>query len=200
MACKAHGSTICHQCGIYPERHGSAPRLRCVCTHKPGMHNERGECVAPGCRYFDWQAVEHPSHPQGEEQNMRYRKRPLEIDAIQWTGENLEEIVEFLGGEEEARTAMTMWMDTNGTTIVLHTLEGDFDAPPGWWVIRGVKGEYYACEDSVFHASYDPVPKTMLEENLEAIQLELQYDMMTEIKHRREAKTNASAGPTYLEN
>lgn len=29
---------------------------------------------------------------------MRYRKKPVEIEAVQWTGENLEEIEEFAQG------------------------------------------------------------------------------------------------------
>ena len=29
---------------------------------------------------------------------MRYRKKPVEIEAVQWTGENLEEIEEFAKG------------------------------------------------------------------------------------------------------
>lgn len=29
----------------------------------------------------------------------RYRKRPIEIIAVQWTGKNLKEIVDFLGLE-----------------------------------------------------------------------------------------------------
>ncbi len=28
---------------------------------------------------------------------MRYRKKPIEIEAVQWTGDNLDEIARFIG-------------------------------------------------------------------------------------------------------
>jgi hypothetical protein len=50
-------------------------------------------------------------------------------------------------------------------SIRITTLEGEFRAPEGWWVLRGVRGEFYACEDSILRETYDfavdqPTPST----------------------------------------
>ncbi|MBF6085130.1 hypothetical protein IU485_27540 [Nocardia cyriacigeorgica] len=41
--------------------------------------------------------------------------------------------------------------------IVIRTLEGDMKANLGDWVIRGVAGEFYACREDIFLATYEPV-------------------------------------------
>jgi hypothetical protein len=40
---------------------------------------------------------------------------------------------------------------------VIETLEGDMTASPGWWIIKGVHGEFYPCKSAVFEATYEPV-------------------------------------------
>lgn len=51
----------------------------------------------------------------------KYRKKPVIIEAIQWTGKNLSEIDNFMGGIVENKE----------TTLVIHTLEGDMEASIG---------------------------------------------------------------------
>jgi hypothetical protein len=41
--------------------------------------------------------------------------------------------------------------------IVIRTLEGDMKASLGDWVIRGLVGEFYACREDIFNATYEPV-------------------------------------------
>lgn len=77
----------------------------------------------------------------------RYRKRPVVIDAVQFTGTNLAEITEFIGEEPPTRH--------HGLMIV--TLEGELFASPGDWIIRGVQGEFYPCKPEIFDATYEPV-------------------------------------------
>lgn len=48
----------------------------------------------------------------------KYRKKPVIIEAIQWNGKNLTEIDNFMG-----RT-----VENKGTTLIIHTLEGDMEA------------------------------------------------------------------------
>lgn len=78
-----------------------------------------------------------------------YRKKPVEIEAIQFTGENVQEIGRFAGldaqivGREKA--------------LQIQTLEGLLKVSPGDYVIRGVKGEHYPCKPDIFEQTYDPV-------------------------------------------
>lgn len=78
---------------------------------------------------------------------LKFRKRPIEIEAVQFTGENHEEIGRFMGVQVDRTEA-----------LVIETLEGFLQASPGDWIIRGVKGEFYPCRADVFEATYEAVP------------------------------------------
>ncbi len=43
--------------------------------------------------------------------------------------------------------------------MVIASLEGEMRAQAGDWIIKGVKGELYPCNDDVFRQSYDPIGK-----------------------------------------
>ena len=77
----------------------------------------------------------------------KYRKKPVVIDAIQWAGNNLSEIDNFIG-----RT-----VDNKETTLVIHTLEGDMEASIGDYIIKGVNGEFYPCKPDIFDKTYEEV-------------------------------------------
>lgn len=77
----------------------------------------------------------------------KYRKKPIIIEAIQWTGKNLSEIDNFMG-----RT-----VENKGITLVIHTLEGDMEASIGDYIIKGVNGEFYPCKPDIFNKTYEKV-------------------------------------------
>lgn len=76
---------------------------------------------------------------------MKFRKKPVVIDALQWTGDNLDEIQCFCEGSTS--------FDNGRLTI--HTLEGGMLASEGDFIIRGVKGEFYPCKADIFEATYE---------------------------------------------
>ena len=92
----------------------------------------------------------------------QYRKKPVTIDAVQWTGENLREIIAFTDGPPDTRTQHAGMMWENYEDLVrrdglkIFTLEGAMLASSGDWIIRGVKGEYYPCKPDIFEATYSP--------------------------------------------
>lgn len=77
---------------------------------------------------------------------MKFRKKPVEIDALQWTGNNKLPLSFFCGD--------AMW-DAEG--LLIDTLEGRLRANIGDWIIKGVAGEFYACKPDIFQATYEPV-------------------------------------------
>jgi hypothetical protein len=79
---------------------------------------------------------------------MRYVKKPVVIDAVQWTGFNRAEILDFVG-------PAASWGDVTGMTIA--TLEGNHAASEGDYIIKGVAGEYYPCKPDIFAATYSLV-------------------------------------------
>lgn len=87
---------------------------------------------------------------------LRYRKKPIEIDAIQLTQENVAAVEAFINGK--AREQMLPGPGRGmHAGVVITTLEGKMLASWGDWVIRGIKGEFYPCRDDIFEATYEPV-------------------------------------------
>lgn len=78
---------------------------------------------------------------------MKFRKKPVVIEAVQWTGDNWTEIATFHRGDDFTIT---------GTTLNIRTLEGVMTAQPGDWIIRGVRDELYPCKPDIFAATYEP--------------------------------------------
>lgn len=79
----------------------------------------------------------------------KYRKKPVVIEAIQWTGHNISDICIFTGrcGGELIK---------NGE-LYIATLEGIHHASVGDFIIKGVKGEFYPCKPDIFESTYELV-------------------------------------------
>lgn len=93
----------------------------------------------------------------------RYRKKPIEIEAVQFTGDNESEIAEFMG-----IPITDLWISVDGllrtdgdyrenTHIHFLTLKGMMVADCGDWIIKGVKGEFYPCKPDIFNETYEKV-------------------------------------------
>lgn len=108
---------------------------------------------------------EAPSLPAagsaGEER--LFRKKPVTIEAVQWRGDNLFEVIAFTDGDTDinGNFAEMMWeqycdlVAQDGFKI--KTLEGTMTASVGDWIIKGIKGEFYPCKPDIFLATYEPV-------------------------------------------
>lgn len=83
----------------------------------------------------------------------KYRKKPVVIEAIKWTGDNLKEMVRFTDKIVETQEDFTEGI----TILVIKTLEGNMKAFPGDMIIKGVKGEFYPCKPDIFEATYEKV-------------------------------------------
>ena len=79
---------------------------------------------------------------------MKFRKKPIVIEAVQWTGENRDEILAFSDGCDR-----TPIFDEHGLTIP--TLEGTHFANVWDWIIKGVHGELYPCKPNIFAETYE---------------------------------------------
>lgn len=90
----------------------------------------------------------------------RYRKKPVEIEAVQFTGDNVREIAEFMGiplAGLQVSVDAVLRMDgdySENTHIHIPTLEGTMTANYGDWIIKGVKGEFYPCKPDIFDETY----------------------------------------------
>lgn len=98
---------------------------------------------------------------------MRVRKKPVEVEAVQLLWRNWGKVCDLFDGqvisdENPARTVST-YSDTNGELgpdyieLTIPTLEGEMIARHGDWIIKGVKGEFYACKPDIFEETYEVI-------------------------------------------
>lgn len=89
---------------------------------------------------------------------MKYRKKPVVIEAFKWTGgPDQEEDPDWI---IDAIKQGSVWFSQVGSPDVkcyIETLEGVMEASVGDYIIRGIKGELYPCKPDIFEASYEPV-------------------------------------------
>ena len=78
----------------------------------------------------------------------KFKKKPVIIEAVQFTGDNWEEIDKFLTVSFNAFVSEKY--------IVIPTLEGDLKADLNDWIIKGAHGEFYPCKPDIFEETYDP--------------------------------------------
>ena len=80
----------------------------------------------------------------------KYRKKPVVIEAIQWTGRNDIEVCDFLANSESC-------FEYNAGKITIETLEGEMAVSVGDFVIKGIRGECYPCKPDIFNKTYEEV-------------------------------------------
>lgn len=78
----------------------------------------------------------------------KYVSKQVEIEALRFNANKLDEAVEFCGGEYE-------YIKDMGDVIKVKTLEGVMTAKPGDYIIKGLEGEFYPCKASVFKKKYE---------------------------------------------
>ena len=82
----------------------------------------------------------------------RYVKKPIEVEAVQWTGNNRPEIWDFC-----SLCYFNTDMESGELKLIIQTLEGNMGASIGDFIIKGIKGEFYACKEDIFKLTYDEV-------------------------------------------
>ena len=102
-----------------------------------------------------------------EEKIMKYRKKPVVIEAFQMTEERRQDNSEW---PEWLNQAWTLPLNTPGAIscedfpnskgddrLVVYTLEGTLTV--GWddYIIQGVQGELYPCKPDIFEQTYEAV-------------------------------------------
>lgn len=98
---------------------------------------------------------------------MKFTKKPVTIEAVQWTGDNLAQIIAFTDGrppDTKHDFAAMKWDEYCDLVardgLKIFTLEGKMSANVGDWIIKGVKGEHYPCKPDIFEMTYGPAAPT----------------------------------------
>ena len=83
-----------------------------------------------------------------------FKKKPVVITAIQWDGNNLEEIETWIGRELRQQRS---YDGKEVVYLLIPTLESPHEASRGDWIIKGIEGEFYPCKPDIFKKTYDEV-------------------------------------------
>ena len=83
----------------------------------------------------------------GETYFRKFRKKPIIIEAVQYTGDNKRDIIDFTEGKATTNTCYSH--------LTIPTLEGNHKADVGDWIIKGIKGEFYPCKNDIFKLTYE---------------------------------------------
>lgn len=91
------------------------------------------------------------------ERPQRFRKKPVEIEAIRFADRLSGPHVALWCGGEYYKCLMDGNLVAHPDPyILIPTLEGKMVASVGDWIIKGVKGEFYPCKPDIFEATYEP--------------------------------------------
>lgn len=86
---------------------------------------------------------------------MKYRKKPVVIEAEKFDKEKWEE--EISQAKLSESFPMVLLSVIAGFQPVIETLEGDMKVNDGDYIIKGVQGEFYPCKPDIFEATYEVV-------------------------------------------
>lgn len=82
---------------------------------------------------------------------MKYRKKPVIVEAMQYDGTNFLELNKW--SNHQIKEDITPYR----TRVVILTLKGDIEVSIGDYVIKGVRGELYLCKPDIFAQTYEAV-------------------------------------------
>ena len=81
---------------------------------------------------------------------MKFRKRPIVIEAIQWDGD-LQKVSHFFGDFKKWHLSQIKEVGS----VFIETLEGVHEARINDWIIKGIKVEFYPCKPYIFEETYE---------------------------------------------
>jgi len=81
------------------------------------------------------------------------RKKPVVVEALQWTGDNWYEAVAF------SPYGLTCQRDIGSTKdiVIVDTLEGKMRCEVDDYIIKGIEGEFYPIKPDIFKQTYEIV-------------------------------------------
>ena len=119
-----------------------------------------------------------------------WRKVPVVIEAIQYTGNNLADVFAFTGKHPKWDEWFASWDEyvahvrNDRWAFKILTLEGTMEALPGDWIIRGTAGEHYPCKPEIFAGIYEPAGGDASEAAVDTLSYALTRDVNTDFEER----------------
>lgn len=80
---------------------------------------------------------------------MKYRKKPVVIEAIKYEKEHIDRTLDFCNNNENIQ------YNPRDNEYYIHTLEGNMKVSEGDYIIKGINGEFYPCKPDIFEKTYE---------------------------------------------
>ncbi len=87
---------------------------------------------------------------------MKYRKKPIVIEAIQWDGSR-KNLIKIKALSDTRKVTIDKDKESKGVSLLIETLEGVMKANQRDFIIKGVSGEIYPCKPDIFEKTYEKV-------------------------------------------
>ncbi len=87
---------------------------------------------------------------------MKARKKPVEVEVIQYDGKNHHKIKAFVG---HALHIQQEHYASDEVELHIETLEGQMKVIVNDYIIKGVNGEFYPCKPDIFEKTYEIIGK-----------------------------------------
>ena len=88
---------------------------------------------------------------------MKYRKKPVIIEAVQLTERTVVDVCDFIGEYANYPECKVGGINPATGKFMIRTLEGDHIAEMDDFIIKGVQGEFYPCKPDIFELTYEVV-------------------------------------------
>lgn len=156
----------CPHCGKRKDGGPNDYVIECMKGMRPLVYGLCKDCAIAHHRWIEGASDDRrdfKDHLRGGRGMTRYRKRPIEIEAVRFTGDNKCEIAKFMGiSIAELQMSVDTVLRTDGdyrenTHIHIHTLEGTMTANCGDYIVKGVKGEFYPVKPHIFSETYEEI-------------------------------------------
>ena len=82
----------------------------------------------------------------------KYRKLPVEIEAVQYKWNNRTDVLCFINKNKKIDISFCL-----DEFVMIETLEGTMKATIDDYIIKGVQGEFYPCKPGIFEATYEQI-------------------------------------------
>ena len=111
---------------------------------------------------------------------MKYRKKPVVIEAVQFvdTDESILKLSEL--GLDPVRID---YADLDNPILKIETLEGMMIATEGDYIIKGVQGEFYPCKPDIFEETYEELEYLNILDTIQEVIQSLDLQEQTAINY-----------------
>lgn len=87
--------------------------------------------------------------------SLKAKKKPVIVEYVQWTGNNVNEIISFCGPTAHDIYQINLANMPVEYSLIIKTLEGNKRVYPGDYIIKGICGDFYPCKPDIFKQIYE---------------------------------------------